>query len=247
MLENIIIIRDWESGSRNPYNCQPLELAAIALDPKSLEIIPNSKFYSKICYLEDEQAIKEGFAPVEDEALRVNKLIREDLKEAPSLKMVWQDYTSYLDGFNRKRRGKGWDAPIACGFNSSSFDDIIDKRLCNKFGPQVNERGDWMIYHPNINIDLYHHMHTLFNNLRLNAQNTMNFDVIRDFMGMDKTGAHSAMFDVYQTAFLLIKYLRLLKAFNDGTLNLSKGQKVKFKDCFSNENKIIENMLNVTV
>ena len=88
---SIYLMYDTETGSRNPNTTQAIQLACIAIEPRSLEIIPNSEFESLIKPEFDEIKCKElGIDPLEDQALAVNGKTREELAKAPQLKVVWK-------------------------------------------------------------------------------------------------------------------------------------------------------------
>ena len=44
MIYNKICVFDFETDGKNPYECSPVQLSAVMIDPIRLEIIPNSKF-----------------------------------------------------------------------------------------------------------------------------------------------------------------------------------------------------------
>ena len=245
MIKNYIIFRDYETAERNPLGAQPTELAAVAIDPRSLEIVPDSIFSTKICPIwDDEQAIKSGWLPVDYKALDVCGFTKQDLENSPQPKVVWQEYQNYLVKYNLKgKNGSNFDSPIVAGFNSSKFDDVIDINMCNKFGPKLNDRGDWTLYHPIVRFDLLHFMHGVLNNIQINRRNSMSMDAIREYFGMDTEFSHRAEFDVLQGAMLLIKFLRLHRNLNEGKLELKPGAKIVYKNSFKAENEKIKQLL----
>lgn len=242
MIKNYIIFRDFETAELDPHGCQISEIAAVAIDPRSLTIVENSLFHTKVCpEWNDEKAIKDGFLPVNFVSLGVSKFTKESLEGAPPIRVAWQEYVNYLSKFNLKGKGgSNLNAPIVAGYNSSNFDDIIDRRLCDKLGPQLNARKEWSIYHPGLRFDLLHFLHILWNNISINDKNSMSFDSVREYAGMDKDNAHTANVDVLQGAFFLIKILKMLRALNTGELT---GSKIKYQNCFEQENAAIKDML----
>lgn len=220
MINNNLIFFDFETGSRNKLKTQPLQLAAVCIDVRTLVIKPDSYFESLIRPLDDEQAILQGLDPVEDDALAVNHLDRKDLAKAPELKEVWDNFVAYVSSYATGK--KVWDFPGRAGFNNSSFDDWIIHRLCEKYGPYDAKFGDQALFNPKFNIDVHKVCELWFNNLRINPQNSISMDSIRDYMGYTKVGAHNAKVDVEQGADLAIRYLDL-------TRRLTK--RIQFKDC----------------
>ena len=77
MANRDFVVFDFETGGRNPHRCQPTQLAAVALDGRSLKL--KGTFNSEIKpILDDEVAIAAGVDPVEDEALKVTGKTRKD-------------------------------------------------------------------------------------------------------------------------------------------------------------------------
>lgn len=234
MIRNYIAVRDWETGSKNKMRCQPLQLACLMIDVRRLEIIPGSLFKSLIKPVsEDPEAAKEaGFDPLEQDALNKNGLKIEDLRKAPSQKVVWGQYVEYLKNYNQKGiGGKKWDSPIVGGYNNINFDDYIDYRMCELHGPKPLENGDLPIYEPFTNMDASILMNAMFNYHRLSRSNSMSFDTIREYMGYKTEGAHNAEVDVTQCADLLIRFFRLNRNLIEGKIALPLGKKIKFKGC----------------
>lgn len=233
MIYHNLIVYDFETGSANRMKCQPLQLAAVAVDVKRLEVIPRSEFSSLICPIFDnEAATKAGLDPLQKDAMEVNKLDIEELKKAPSPKVVWEQFIEYLNNYNIKSiKGDKWTQPYRGGFNNTRFDDKICERLCETYGPKLNDEGEMIIFHPTGNIDAYVLMNTMFNYHKLSKNNRNNMDVIREYMGYKTEGAHNAVIDVTQIADLLIRFFRLNRNLIDGKINLPLGKKIKFKGC----------------
>lgn len=208
--KNTYIVYDYETTSANPYTTQPIELAAVAVDPRNLEIIPNSEFYSLIRPIEDkEEQIKMGLGPIEQGALDVNKKTLEELRTAPSVKSVWESFKQYCMNYNIT--GKKWDAPILCGYNNTKFDDIITDRIAGKepwgYGPFDKDRQQCTLFHPIHNVDIMKYVFGWFeSDYELKS---FSMDNLRVRLNMSSEGAHHAMKDVKDTAQLLIGFLKL--------------------------------------
>jgi DNA polymerase III epsilon subunit-like protein len=241
MLRNYVVVRDYETGSKNKYKTQPIQIGAVIVDVKKLEVVDDSLFVSTMRpELDDEKAKSLGLDPVEDEALKINGFTREELEKAPETKLVWQNYLSYLEKYNCKGKGgKNWDAPVIAGYNNSNFDDVIDIRMCEKYGPKLDEWGGWGIYHPTYNFDVFPMVQHLFYSIKLNDRGSLSMDSLREYFGMDKENAHRADIDVLQTAYLMIKILKLKKKLVSGEL----GPKIKFQGSFASENELIKKFL----
>lgn len=215
--KSTIIMYDLETTSANPHTTQPIEIAAVAIDARTLDIIPNSEFYSLIKPIEDtEEQVKLGLGPIEQGALDVNKKTMEELRVAPNIKAVWQSFEQYVMGYNPT--GKTWDAPILAGFNNQGFDDIIINRIAGpvwKFGPWDDDRKRCSLFHPTHNLDL---MKLLFPWFESNYQ-VPNFkmDTFRSFFGIVTENAHSADADVKDQATILINLLKMTRKYSKMT------------------------------
>lgn len=210
---NSIIFLDFETGSKNPNTTQPLQLAAVCIHSRKLEIIRDSEFQSYIKPLDDEAAKLAGVDPVEEEALKVNKITKEQLLNAPQLDVVWKQFVDYVNSFNYKKNT--WAAPILAGFNNNGFDDKIIHRLCEKYGPFQKDRNQQALFHPIHNIDLMKLMWAWTENN--NDIKSLSMDAIREWLGMPKDGAHNAIIDVKDGAKLLISMLKLTRHFGSKT------------------------------
>jgi DNA polymerase III epsilon subunit-like protein len=207
---NTIIFYDYETCSKNPHKTQPIQLAAVAIHSRKLEIIPNSEFESMIFAVDDEEeCTKAGLDTVQDEALAVNKKTREQVLQAPKLKSVWSDFTSYVNNYNYKKNS--WGAPILAGFNNTNFDDIITNRICGpngwNLGPWDAEYGKNSLFHPIHGIDL---MKIAWGWFECCAEpKRLNMDALREFFGLSTENSHDALVDVQQGAELLCRFLKL--------------------------------------
>uniref|UniRef100_A0A6M3IMH1 Putative exonuclease n=1 Tax=viral metagenome TaxID=1070528 RepID=A0A6M3IMH1_9ZZZZ len=122
------IVYDFESSSANCNRCQPIQLAAIPIHSRKLEIIEDP-FCSYIRPIFDkEECDKYNLDPLSEEALQVNKIkVEEDLIHAPPIRVVWDQFCSYIDQYNYKKTK--WTAPVAVTYNGIRFDDIIIDRI----------------------------------------------------------------------------------------------------------------------
>lgn len=232
MNTNDIIIYDFETGSRNPYKTQPIQIAAIALNGRTLKLQDNGSFESLMKpILDDKKAESLGLDPIQDEALAVNKKTREELKDAPSPKSVWESFTEWVNCFNFKKTQ--WGAPVKAGFNNNKFDDIIVNRLCGadpnySFGPWDDTYEQDALFHPIHSIDVMKYCWYWFENMRLPIKG-MSLDALRQYFGISSEGAHDALVDVYDTAEILVRFLSLSRKIVP---------KVKFEQACAIERKI---------
>lgn len=207
---NLIMHYDFETNNSNPYNCQPIEIAAVMIDPRNLEIIPNSMFYSLIKPVSDDICESMGLAKTSQEALDVNKKTLKQLESAPELKSVWISFCEYVSGYNPS--GKSWNGPILSGYNNQGFDDIILNRIAEQYGQFDKERRICSLFHPIHNIDL---MRLLFPWFESNAElDKFKMDSLREFFGISMENAHSADTDVLHQASILIQLLKLTRKYS---------------------------------
>jgi DNA polymerase III epsilon subunit-like protein len=217
------IIFDFETGSRNPHKTQPTQIAAIALDGRTLQM--KGQFNSEIKPIFDEdKARAAGFDPVEDEALKITKKTREQLELAPSLKSVWNKFTKFVDQYNWK--GEPFFNPIPVGFNIIGFDMHIINRLCRDFGPWDKEREQQKLFSRVYKIDI---MDSIFAWTESDPSvRSISMDSLRERMGLSFDNAHDALQDVKDEANIFIKLMKTHravyqnmnfdKAFADGNL-----------------------------
>lgn len=247
MIKNYVCFRDYETGAKNPNRCQAVQLAAVIIDMQRLSIVENSTFESMIgAEIDDEAAIAQNVDPLEDQALQINGKTREQIAEAPPPNIVWGQYQKYLKKYNLKGESGGkWDAPIVAGFNNTNFDDIIDKRFCVQYGPELDDFGGFQCYHPTTNYDLKILVQTFFHRENLTpGGRSYSMDACRDYFGYSKDMAHDALCDVVQGADLLIRFLRFTKRLIDGSLSINKGKRVKFKGCVTDkDNEFLDGLM----
>ena len=210
---NTIIFYDTETVSPNPFGTQIIELAAVAINARRLDIIPNSEFESKIYATDDpEECERLGLDRIQDGALAVNKITREEIAKAPKLKDVWRQFTDYVNNFNYKKTP--YSSPIMAGYNNNGFDDIIVDRICGphgyNLGPFNHEKNKQSLFHPIYNIDLMKITWGWFENTA--EPKRLNFDTLREFFGLSSEGSHSGIVDVRQGADLLCRFLKLQRS-----------------------------------
>jgi len=194
---NIIICFDFETGGLDTRTTEPIEIAAIAINPRTLAPVPDGTFYS-LCKPTD-------FSLLQDQALAVNGKTRDQLKHAPEQEAVWRSFAGFIKRFNAKGNGFA-SAPIAAGKNIRLFDLPIFNRLCAKYG-LVDKNGDQNLFHRRKIYDLEDMLEMWFENSDELPDRKM--DTLRKYFGMSSEGAHSAMVDTKQTADLIVRFLKV--------------------------------------
>lgn len=224
---NKICVFDFETDGSDPNICSPVQIAAVMIDPLQLEIIEGSEFniHFKPEVLEQSEDY-EYTTDILDFHAKVKGCKKEDVleewKKYPKQELSWKLFVNYLDKYHTRSSKKSqFSAPIAAGYNIYRFDLPIINRLSKKYG-NTNKEGNSDIFYPRdvvdgLNLIFYWFEHN-------NDLKNYTLDTIRDYLGIDKEGAHDALKDVKDTAAILIRFMKLHR-------NL--GQKVKFKNSFS--------------
>lgn len=203
MNKNVICVYDFETGGKFPHKSQPTSLSCVMIDPLRLEFITGGDFDSLIRpILDDKEAERLGLEPLQDDALKITNLTREQLRDAPGEEEVFNRFTEHLKKF-RDGTGK-WGNVIPAGYNIVNFDSIFINRLAKKYGPWDDEYQKEALFHPIHTIDIMHIMFSIFENEK--GVYSISFDNMRKFFGLSKDGAHSSIVDVRQCGSVWIKY-----------------------------------------
>lgn len=223
-----LCVFDLETDGPDPETCSPIQIAAVIVDPIKLEIVKNSDFN---CSLKPELLEKKPDHAYEDSDIldfhaKVRGTSKEQVlaswREFQSQEQGWKMFVSYLDMYHtRSDRKSLFSAPIACGYNINRFDLKIVERLSKKYR-NVDKEGKSNLFYPRDIVDVMNYMFIWFENS--DELKNYKLDNIRDYLGIDKEGAHDALKDVYDTANILIRFMKLHR-------NLS--HKVKFKNSFA--------------
>lgn len=241
-MNNILVIHDFETGSKNPYTTQPLQWAALAIDGRSFKVL--DFFETKMRPFPDEECEIYGLAPVEDEALLINGIRRDEMEKFPSLKESFNSIEHWIKHLNPKGAGT-WNGPVRIGFNNLNFDEIIMERLIV---------GHWAISNritgipegkkepykfSKSKVDKFGDVEqNLFNYKKLDIAQLMIFwiesirrdslsysmDAYRDFLGLDSKGSHDAAVDVYDEAAIMTRFLSFMR---------EHAKKSIFENCFN--------------
>lgn len=216
-----------ETDGANPELCSPVQIAAIMVDPNRLEIIRDSEFNISLkpSAIEENNEYNYSDSDVLDFHAKVQGKSKEEIlnnwKSFQQQDVGWKAFVSYLEMYHtRSERKSCFTAPIAAGFNINRFDLKIIERLSTKY-KNLNKEGKSSLFYPRDVLDV---MNLVFYWFEGNSElKNYTLDHIRDYFGIDKTGAHDALKDVKDTANLLIRFLRLHRNMSD---------KIKFRNSF---------------
>lgn len=215
-----------ETDGSDPSICSPVQLAAIIVDPISLDIVKGSEFNINFMPEVIEQNSDYVYTTdILDFHSKVKGCSKDDIlnawKQYPKQSQAWDMFVNYLDKYHSRSTKKSqFSAPIAAGYNINRFDLVIVDRLSNKY-KNLNKEGRTDLFYPRDVLDVINLIFYWFEN----NEDVKSFalDNLRDYFGIDKDGAHDALKDVKDTANILIRFLKLHR-------NLSN--KIKFKGAF---------------
>jgi DNA polymerase III epsilon subunit-like protein len=226
MANRDIICYDFETGGRNPDTCQPTQLAAIALDGRTLR--KKGEFQSMIrAEIDDDKAIAAGLGPLEEGALKITGHTREQIDAAPSLESVWKRFGAFCLKYNWKKTP--FFAPIPCGYNIIGYDNVITKRLCKLYGPWSAKDDCPTMFSKVFKIDVMDMMY-MWTEADPEVK-SINMAALRKRFGMSSEGAHDALQDVKDTANIMIKMLRTHRAVY---------KNLEIDDCFKGKDLFIQ-------
>lgn len=207
-----ICVYDYETDSPDELTCQPVELAAVMLDPRNLDIIPGSEFKTTMrpIDIDEESYYTDHLKTIEWHAEQRNsspEKIFESWKEATPQKLAWSNFVEYLDRYHMGSGKKSmFTAPIQAGMNIEKFDCIISDRMAQTYG-NVNKNGENTLFFQRDRIDLMKLMFFWFENS--DDLKKYNMDLLREYFGLQKEGGHEALKDVKDEAKLIVKFMKL--------------------------------------
>lgn len=216
-----LCIFDFETDGRDPSKCNPVQLAAVVLDARTLKRVKGGKFltYIRPPHIDD----PEGYLTddvretVEFHAKNYRCSADEILKKwsvAPMQKQAWQSFVQFVNRFNPK--ASEFTAPIPCGANIRNFDLPIVERM-------NEEHNDGKrFFFPRDRIDVQDLAFYWFEGLP--EPKSYSMDSLRDFFGISKEGAHDAFKDVEDCEEMIRRWLLLHRKF---------AARIRFKNAFT--------------
>ncbi|NBX98119.1 3'-5' exonuclease [bacterium] len=226
MNNNKICVFDFETDGSDPDSCSPVQIAAVMIDPISLQVIDGSEF--NVNFKPEVIEANENYeytTDILDFHAKVRGCSKQDIldqwKKYPKQEYSWKLFTNYLDNYHsRSSRKSQFSAPIAAGYNIHRFDLRIIERLSQKY-KNLNKENRSDIFYPRDTVDIMSLMFYWFE--ASNELKSYSLDTVREYFGIDKHGAHDALKDVKDCAELLTRFLKLHR-------NLSS--KIKFRNSF---------------
>jgi DNA polymerase III epsilon subunit-like protein len=226
MNNNKICVFDFETDGSDPDSCSPVQIAAVMVDPVTLQVIDGSEF--NVNFKPEVIEANENYeytTDILDFHAKVRGCSKQDIldqwKKYPKQEYSWKLFTNYLDNYHsRSSRKSQFSAPIAAGYNIHRFDLRIIERLSQKY-KNLNKENRSDIFYPRDTVDIMSLMFYWFE--ASNELKSYSLDTVREYFGIDKQGAHDALKDVKDCAELLTRFLKLHR-------NLSS--KIKFRNSF---------------
>lgn len=209
-----IVIWDLETTSVDTNTAQIVQIGAVAVDGRRLEIIPNSEFNILVKPLYGLEAARANLQELTDATIKIHGKTEDMLnKNGVSIEAAIENFESYVRSYSS---GSGkWNLPISSGYNIINYDHKILNRVLN-----ATKRSSF--FHPSAIIDVMQIMFLFFENDK-NVKSLSADNLIRGYMGYSKGKAHDALSDVIMCAEVMCKSLRLIR---------NATQKTKFEGCF---------------
>lgn len=224
---NKICVFDFETDGTDPAVCSPVQIAAVMIDPINLSIIPDSEFN---IFFKPETLEKDEDYVYTTDILDFHAKVRgctsqeilEQWKKFPNQNHSWKMFKEYLNRYHTRSSKKSqFSAPIAAGYNIYRFDLPIVDRLAKKYKDTNKDKKNNLFY-PRDVLDI---MNLVFYWFEQNKDlKNYSLDSFRDYLGINKDGAHDALKDVKDCADILIRFMKLHR-------NLAP--KIKFKSSFA--------------
>lgn len=220
-----ICVFDFETGGLVAGVNEAISVAAKMYNARTLEPYPDGEFDSLMKPLHPDK--------LDDRALAVNKITRDQLfgnkdkgiPPAPEQAVVWKQFIDWVGRWNPRKNALC--APIACGKNIRNF-DLKFVRVLNELHSPKREKT--VLFNSRRELELEDIIFMWFENEKEPEKEGM--DTLREFFGISKEGAHSALVDVRQTGALVMRFLKLHRTFQ-AKLDRDGNKLVKFKGSFS--------------
>lgn len=224
---NKLGVFDFETDSPNPHICNPVQLAALMVNPRTLQVEPGSEFniMMRPPDIDDDDYVRKHRDTIEWHAGVKNctvEQIVETWKNAPMQKDAFNMFKEYLLRHHTKTKKKNhFSAPVAAGYNIEGFDNIIIRRLCKTHGG-LDKNGEVSLWHYRDQIDGMRMVLNWFENS--DELKSYSMDNVRALLGMPSDDAHDALQDVRDTAWVITSFMKLHRRF---------AEQVTFKGSFN--------------
>ena len=198
---------DFETGGKDSSKCEVISIGAAIIHKNKLEVVDE---FSSLMQPRD-------FDALEQEALNVNGLTVEQLREAPLPDVVFPTWARWIQNHNISKDNNSFGAPIPVGWGSDNFDLPILDRYCKEFGYWDKKWNSRTLMNPVFTFDV---MKSVWLLTRVNPDvKNCKLVTVAQHMGIPQEeieeNAHDALWDVQTTAKIAIRYLKLMKYLTD--------------------------------
>jgi len=207
-----IIVYDLETDGPDPTTANPVEIAAVPVNPRTLEIKMDDTFEVTVKPpgIDKDEYFTTGVQKTIDWHASTRGCSSEDIvstwKKGKSQKVAMKNFCSYLQKYHIEKdpvRRIYFTEPAYSGYNVDGFDDIIIRNMCDrhKLDYPFAKMG---------NMDLLHYITYWFENMP--EPENYKMDTLKEFFGLVSHGqAHSAISDVVDTAKILVRFLKFAR------------------------------------
>lgn len=231
-MKNNVIIYDFETvgyGFRegmNPHLADPIQVAALPMDGKTLKIDKSKAFMSMIKPTKGVNKVsKDSIEFIMKTRGWTEEQVKDELTKAPAITAVWPTFVDYVKSYRTNKTE--WGLPARAGHNILNFDDIILARMNAEYGdgkPIFNIRDF---------IDTMNLMWLWMENHNPEEVTGFSMDFLRDYLGIDKKGGHDALKDCLDCSLLIKRFVRF-KRYLTTALDSEGNLKLEFKNSFKN-------------
>jgi len=222
-----IICFDFETDLPDSEKCNPVQLAAVPIDPENLEVKKDQSFnviikppgIDKDEYFEVPNREKTIAWHAENYGISSEGVVEKWKTEGVSEKVAWKNFCNWCLKYNvDKRPGQWFPQPIPAGYNITGFDIPIARRLCKKHKIK-------MPFSEVTKLDAMDNLFWWFENL--DEPFDFKMDTWRKFFNIKTEGgiAHDALTDVYEEAAIITRFLKFHR---------KQSSVDKFKNSFEN-------------
>jgi len=207
-----IIVYDLETDGPDPTTANPVEIAAVPVNPRTLEIKMDDTFEVTVKPpgIDKDDYFTTGVQKTIDWHASTRGCSSADIvsnwKKGKSQKVAMKNFCSYLQKYHIEKdpvRRIYFTEPAYSGYNVDGFDDIIIRNMCDrhKLDYPFAKMG---------NMDLLHYITYWFENMP--EPENYKMDTLKEFFGLVSHGqAHSAISDVVDTAKILVRFLKFAR------------------------------------
>lgn len=218
-----ILCFDFETGGKDPSKCEIIQIGAVAVDRNSLKVKDSFETLMK----------PDDFGALEEEALKVNHITREQLEAAPDAKTMFPVFAEWIKKHNIRKDKGSFGAPIPCGWGIDNFDMPIFTRYCRKFNYWDKKWENQSLLNPIFTFDVMKHI-WLWTRTNSDVAN-IKLPTMLEYMGVPQAeiieGAHSALWDVKWTAKVAVKLLQLGSFLTEQRPDVGT-RRLEMKGCF---------------